>query len=108
MDLDQLLKDADAARHLKPLKGDVAGFRTSLTKGSPKPEASSVIASLLGLLGGFLLLFLCSMGSSEDDEDNGNVLCDLDEFRVGDYDMNKPTSEQYVGSPYLRLGSPRQ
>lgn len=105
MDLDKLLRDADSARNLRPHKGDVAGFRTNLAEGSLKSEPPSAIASVFGLLGGILLLFLCSMGSSGDDDDNGNVLGDLDEFRAGDYDMSKSTSEQCVVSPYLRMGS---
>ncbi len=105
MDLDNLLKDADSARKLNPRKADVAGFRTNLTEGSHKPVPASTLASRIGSL---LLLFLGSGGSAEnDDEDNGNVLCDLEEFRVGDYDMSKPPAEQGVSTPYLRLGIPR-
>lgn len=103
MDLDKLLKDADSARKLKPHKGDMAGFRTNRTEGSGSARGSRV-----GLLGSLLLLLVGSGGSTEnEDEDNGNILCDLDEFRAGDYDMSKPTAEQLVGSPYLRLGVPR-
>ena len=105
MDLDRLLKDADSARKLNPCKADVAGFRMNPTVGSHNPAPTSAIASRIGLLGGFLLLFLGSMGSAGDDEDNGNVLSDLDDFRAGDYDLSKPTAEQCVVSPHLRLGS---
>lgn len=105
MDLDRLLKDADSARKLNPCTAHVAGSRTNLTEGSHKPVPDSTIASRIGSL---LLLFLGSGGSAEnDDEDNGNVLCGLEEFRVGDYDMSKPPGKQFVGSPYLRLGNPR-
>ena len=61
MDLDKLLRDADSARNLRPHKGDVAGFRTNLAEGSLKSEPPSAIASVFGLLGGILLLFLCSI-----------------------------------------------
>lgn len=107
MDLDKLLNEADAARKLKPPKGDVAGFRTNLHEGSNKPAPTSAKASPIGALAGFLLLLLGSMGSSGDDDDNGNVLCDLDEFRAGDYDLSKPIAEQCVVSPYLSMGVPR-
>lgn len=105
MDLDKLLKDADSARKLNLCTAHVAGSRTNLTEVSHKPAPASTIASRIGSL---LLLFLGSGGSAEnDDEDNGNVLCDLEEFRVGDYDMSKPPAEQGVSTPYLRLGIPR-
>lgn len=105
MDLDKLLNDADAARNLKPHKGDVAGIRTDLVERECKPERDSTIASRLGMLGFFILLFLGGSSSENDDDDNGNILCGLDEFRAGDYDMSKSASEQCVVSPYLRMGS---
>ncbi len=91
MNLDKLLRDADAARKPKSIKS----------------VSTPLEASGLSKFGSRLGALLGSSSSPDDNEEDQNCLRDLDRFRVGDYDMSKPDGEQFVGSSYLRMGIPR-
>lgn len=91
MNLDKLLRDADAARKPKSFKS----------------VSTPLEASRLSKIGSRLGALLGSFSPPDDNEKDQNCLCDLDEFQVGDYDMSKPDGEQGVWTPYLCSGIPR-